>query len=365
MKGVFSIMTNKSKDSLDFFMGSLSPTGGFRGYVSQLNQQPDLWLYLIKAGPGCGKSTMMKCLAEKSCQPVERIHCSSDPSSLDGVVFPAQHAAILDATAPHCIDPTYPDAKQSVVSLYHTMNRPAIKQKKEKIIQLFDTCSQLQKRANQCISSASLLLREQQMIASSALDETKLTHYVNHLAQRLLPKTSHTGKEFFRLLSAVTPDGRICWRNSVSAVASHVVVFHDEYGAASRKAMELLRHAALDAGYEIYTCFCPLSQPEAVEHILIPELGMAFLTSNHWHPMKFEGQQTIHCTRFMDKQELSCHKNRLKLSKQTVEELLNQTSHFQQEARENHNQLESLYHSAIDFKQVDKITKQVADELGL
>ncbi len=358
-------MIETPKKYLDFFLGALSPAGGFRGYAQQLNQQPDLWLYLIKGGPGCGKSTMMKKLAEQSAQSVERIHCSSDPSSLDGVVFGTHHAAILDATAPHTIDPTYPEAKQSVVSLYHTIHRQDIKEKQGEIIALFDRCSHLQKQANQCICSAGLLLREQELIAQSVLNPQKLNHYIKGLAQRLLPPTGNSGRESLRLLSAVTPDGRIFWSNTVSAVASHIVVFHDEYGAASKLAIEQLRQAALEAGYEIYTCICPLSQPESAEHILIPALGLAFLTSNHWHTMNFDGQQTIHCTRFMDKKELSCHKNRLRLSKQTVEELLNQTSCFQQQAREAHNQLEEFYRTAVDFSAVDQITQQLVSEIGL
>ena len=47
-------------------------------------------MYLIKSGPGCGKSTLMKRLARKAeqqGQPIERVHCASDPDSLDGVVF--------------------------------------------------------------------------------------------------------------------------------------------------------------------------------------------------------------------------------------------------------------------------------------
>ena len=82
-------------------------------------------LYLIKSGPGCGKSTMMKQLAQLSAGPVQRIHCSSDPDSLDGVVFCDKNAAILDATAPHTLEPLAPGADEVVVSLYHTISTEA------------------------------------------------------------------------------------------------------------------------------------------------------------------------------------------------------------------------------------------------
>ena len=64
------------KKSVDFFLGAVGP-GGFRGYFEQFGAEPGIQLYLIKSGPGCGKSTMMRRIAQKAGDPVERIHCSS------------------------------------------------------------------------------------------------------------------------------------------------------------------------------------------------------------------------------------------------------------------------------------------------
>ena len=52
------------KKSVDFFLGAVGP-GGFRGYFEQLGAEPGIQLYLIKSGPGCGKSTMMRRIAQK------------------------------------------------------------------------------------------------------------------------------------------------------------------------------------------------------------------------------------------------------------------------------------------------------------
>ena len=59
---------------------------------------------LIKSGPGCGKSSLMRRVAqamEEKGASVEYIACSGDPDSLDAVVFPALNTAIVDGTAPH------------------------------------------------------------------------------------------------------------------------------------------------------------------------------------------------------------------------------------------------------------------------
>ena len=73
---------NNQTANVDFYLGALGPHG-FCGYFDRLCHEPGRQMYLIKSGPGCGKSTMMRKIAEASPFPVQRIHCSSDPDSLD------------------------------------------------------------------------------------------------------------------------------------------------------------------------------------------------------------------------------------------------------------------------------------------
>ena len=103
-------MENARPVSVDFFLGATTPAG-FKGYFEPLRREPGMQMYLIKSGPGCGKSTLMKRLArtaEQQGETVERVHCASDPDSLDGVILPARHKAIVDATAPHVMEPDAP-----------------------------------------------------------------------------------------------------------------------------------------------------------------------------------------------------------------------------------------------------------------
>ena len=44
---------------LDFFLGALAPSG-FRGWFRAAADEPHQTPWLIKAGPGCGKSTLMR-----------------------------------------------------------------------------------------------------------------------------------------------------------------------------------------------------------------------------------------------------------------------------------------------------------------
>ncbi|MFR5988918.1 MAG: hypothetical protein ACLUGP_00395 [Faecalibacterium prausnitzii] len=67
-------------DSVDFFLGTTTPAG-FKGYFEPLRQEPGMQMYLIKSGPGCGKSTLMKRLAVKAEQKGSLSSASTAPAT--------------------------------------------------------------------------------------------------------------------------------------------------------------------------------------------------------------------------------------------------------------------------------------------
>lgn len=91
-----------------YFLGANAPAGFYSLYDQLICPEQARAVYILKGGPGCGKSTLMGRVAaalEGAGEQVEYIHCSGDPQSLDGVVFPWLGAAIVDGTAPHGADP--------------------------------------------------------------------------------------------------------------------------------------------------------------------------------------------------------------------------------------------------------------------
>lgn len=94
---------------LSYFLGANSCRGFYSLYDDMVNLPEIDRLYIIKGGAGCGKSTFMKTIAEAANNAgltVERILCSGDPESLDGIYLPLLRIAYLDGTAPHAAVPT-------------------------------------------------------------------------------------------------------------------------------------------------------------------------------------------------------------------------------------------------------------------
>lgn len=133
-----------------FFLGANTP-GGFVGYIDDLYDAKDGWqAYIIKSGPGTGKSSLMRAVLDKLTdlgQEAEVICCSSDPNSLDGVLFPALKMCILDGTAPHVIEPSYWGAVEQIIPLASCMDTALLHRQAPAVIAATDANKAMHARA--------------------------------------------------------------------------------------------------------------------------------------------------------------------------------------------------------------------------
>lgn len=347
------------KQKVDFLLGAISP-GGFYGYFTQLQKpQKDTRLLLIKAGPGCGKSTLMKkisnALAARG-ELVEEIHCSSDPDSLDGVICEGRKFAVIDATAPHSLEPRWPIGFEEVVSLYDLMDRRKLLENQEKIVSLWDICDQLHERAGRYITAAGSLVLDTFRLSSAHTDFEKAAAYGRRLAARALPDLHRAGSESVRMLTAMTLHGPLIYSETVTTLAKNPVILEDEQGPAAKEILNALREEALKRGYHIITCYCAMFPGDKIDHLIIPEAGFAVVTSNHFHPFSYPGVRRVHCERFCDKSALSLRRKRMRFNQRAAAELIAQASALQKEAKEYHDQLEVIYKSAMQFEKLDQLT---------
>ena len=63
------------------------------------------------------------------------------------MILPGQHRAIVDATAPHVVEPDAPGADEVVVSLYHTIDAEKLHQCTDEVKALFARNALLRSRA--------------------------------------------------------------------------------------------------------------------------------------------------------------------------------------------------------------------------
>ena len=119
----------------EYFAASNS-SEGFKSYYPEVFGRADR-LYVIKGGPGTGKSGLIKKCAESARvkgREVEYYFCSSDPRSLDGALICAEESVgIIDGTAPHVWEPTCPGAREEIVNLGQFWDIPTLREHEKEI----------------------------------------------------------------------------------------------------------------------------------------------------------------------------------------------------------------------------------------
>src|SRR5690554_1970966 len=93
-------------------------------------------LFILKGGPGTGKSTLMKRIGIKWQEQgygVEWIHCSADYGSVDAIIIPSIRAGIVDGTSPHIIEPALPGIVDEYVNLGVAWDRKKLLPNKENV----------------------------------------------------------------------------------------------------------------------------------------------------------------------------------------------------------------------------------------
>ena len=90
--------------NIQYFLGANSPTGFYSLYDHLLPPEEARAIYILKGGPGCGKSTLMRKIgawAQETGLDTEYIVCSGDPDSLDAIILTTLSVALVDGTAPN------------------------------------------------------------------------------------------------------------------------------------------------------------------------------------------------------------------------------------------------------------------------
>lgn len=348
---------------LRFFLGANTPTG-FVGYQSQLYKPTDGWIaYLIKGGPGTGKSSLMRrilALLTEHGIDTELLLCSSDPHSIDGVVVPSLKAAVLDATAPHILEPQYWGATERIVDLAGCADGHALHEQYAGIIAATDACSAKHQQCRRLMAAASSVLQNNTQLASDCIDADKIKRHADRLADReFTDRPIEKGEPINRFLSAVTPDGLVVHYDTLQTLCPRIYALEDEHGAVSRVWMNRIADRASQTGYTVIQCRCPLFPHDKTEHLLIPEIGVGFTVSNSWHTADFPLYRRIHATRFTDEERLKAHKQRLHFQRRIARELIHEAIEIAKQAKQTHDEMEAYSAAAMNWDIVEQTAGRV------
>lgn len=356
-----------SENQVSFFAGANTP-GEFVSLFDGLYDAYGNWrAFIIKGGPGTGKSGLMKRVAagiEREGFFVERLYCSSDPASLDAIRIPEKRTCILDGTAPHTMEPKFPGAVEEILNLGEFWDGELLRKQAAAIRKTAALNQEMHRRSSRFLSAAGTLLEENKRLLTPHVDIDKIRNYAARFASREFGKPGGTvGTEHQRYLSGITPVGALVQYHTLPLLCSRIIALDDPYGAVSRYLIRLIRSYALASGLDVISCLCPMSAARDIEHLIVPQAGLALFTENTFHALPFEPSRRIHARRFMDMDAAGEHRCRLKFNRRAAGQLIDEAVSLLGNAKEIHDRLEKFYISAMNFEPVDALAQELIERI--
>lgn len=345
-----------------YFLASNS-CEGFVSYFDTSYDPNDGWkAYIIKGGPGTGKSTFMKRVAKACLDRGYRPHicpCSSDPDSLDLVVVPKIKTVIMDGTAPHTTDPKYAGAVENILNFGEFWDAEKLSSKQSEIIAVTNNNKVLHKTASIYLLTAGNLLKDNFLREQKAINETKIKDYAFKICRKNIKGRGKKSEEKVRFLSAVSPQGVVSYPETIFKYTDTPLIIKDFYGAVSNEILKEVRLFALNKGFRVLS-FKNSFLPQYLEHIVIPALNFAVVTENNFIHFNCDARR-VHFERFLDKDKLNL--KRFKYNKKAANELLNSAVDTLKLAKRVHDDLEKFYIDAIDYSKLDDFTNEFIERI--
>ena len=352
---------------IEYFLGANSPSGFTSLYHRMLEPERASRIYILKGGAGCGKSTLMRQVGEQARlagEAVEYILCSGDPSSLDAVIFPRLRAAVVDGTAPHVVEPKYPGLVEQYVNLGACYDREGLSGFREAIFSCMRGYKGCYNRAYRFLRAAEELREDARAILVTPELEARLAKRARGILSREI-KPSHTGEKGEitpRFLSAVTHRGQLCLYGTALAQCPRVYLLTDDGWGLSHLLLTHLLSGAAERGWDVVACPDPMS-PQRLEHLLLPGLGLAFLTQKPGLPCPGSKERRLRLEHWTDPALVRQNRARLRFSKKMSAALVEEAVASLAQAKEMHDELEAIYNPWVDFRRVRETASLIAREL--
>lgn len=336
---------------------------GFYSFFDYIIPQDVNRIFCLKGGPGVGKSSFMKKISKefnKMGYDVELHYCSSDPSSLDGIVIKELNVVMIDATAPHTVDPKTPGAIDEILNFGEFWDVEKIEENRDKIKACNEDISECFQRAFRFLKSAEPIYIEVESKISKCIDLSKLSKITDEFLEKIFADVEFSGKKaYVRHLfgSAITPIGYLDYSDSLFDGVENIYYLEGEIGSGKTTLLEAVYTRAQQKGLDVEVYHFPLII-DKLQAVYIPALDLAITTS-----ARFKDKKEIDLNTCIDEDKLKKYIDDVKIDKDLVDYLMNNAISNLKRAKFNHDIVEDYYVPAMDFNKVELLKDEIINRI--
>jgi hypothetical protein len=353
-----------------YYAGGNTAKGFFSLYDSVLEDLDRL--FILKGGPGTGKSTLMKKIGEfyqgKGFD-IDYLHCASDNNSIDGVILPSCKIGIVDGTAPHIIEPKAPGVIEEYVNLGVAWDSEKLAAHKDEILRLNETISIKFETAYETFAEAlsahddieDIYISNMDFSEANKLTEELISLFYGENALAKTPKIKH------RFLGAATPLGAVDFIQNLTADIEKRYFIKGRAGSGKSTMLKKIVSAGEEKGFDVEVYHCGFD-PNSLDMVILREKGIAIFdsTAPHEYFPDRNSDEIIdmyeRCiTPGTDEEFASDIARTTKAYKDKMKEAIS----YLAEAKELRDELERYYVDAMDFTKVEEIQQNLLSEFEL
>lgn len=338
---------------------------GFYSYYDYIIPEDARRIFVIKGGPGVGKSSFMKKIAQEMLEKgfdVELHQCSSDNDSLDGVVIPELDVAFIDGTAPHVVDPKNPGCVDEILHLGDYWDVEVMERNKEYILKDNKEVGRLFDRAYRYLAAAKEVMDDLESKYGEAMDFGKVNLITEELKEEIfkgLPVSAIPGKERHLFGSAYTPGGFVDFADTVLDKVEKVYYISGQPGTGKTTMMNRIARYALDRGLSVEYFHGPL-KPDKLDSIVIGQLNTAVTCSDKG---KDFASRKIDLNSYLNQDILAEEKEFIQRDWKIYYRLIDEAISTIARAKKVHDHMETFYIPNMDFARIDALRERTIERV--
>ncbi len=326
---------------------------GFLSYFSEVFRKRAQRCYIIKGGPGTGKSRLMREMgeaAEGAGYGVEYYYCSSDPDSLDGIFAErcGDSFAVLDGTAPHSEDLISPGCVDNILDLGRFWDSRILRERRREIGVFGEKKKKAYAAAYRALSAYGALTRIADALVCECVDIDAIAEECARIAVNLKP----------------IPD----LRTPLSAIGMKGMRRFDTFAESARHTLFVTDGRGYGCSYLYLDALARAvgSCRRSPDPILADRFtgiltdGVAVVGST----VTERGENAIDISEFVDRSAFLPQKDRVEHLRTLALGALDEATGFFSEAGAAHMKLEEIYISAMGFSEKEAYSAELCAKIA-
>jgi GTPase SAR1 family protein len=346
---------------------------GFFSFYNYIIEPNAKRIFVIKGGPGVGKSTFMRYIASKMIEKgydVEFHCCSSDNGSLDGLVIPAKNIALLDGTAPHIVDPKNPGAVDEIIHLGDFWDEDKIVANKASVLETNKRVGRYFTIAYSRLKEAKVAHDEWESYVTESMDFGNVNSLGKVLSDEVFSQRndgSGLGKVRRLFASAITPEGLIHYYPTLLKNCKNLFLLEGLPGSGKSTLLNRIVEDAILRGHFVEEFHCPFD-PTKLDLVIIPALQTAVVNNTHAASLDINTFKSSIIKNFdlstcLNDLHYEQYKGECSAAKKRFEDNLNGAVEYIRRAKQDHDLMETYYIPAMDFKAINAKREEVLNRI--